>query len=107
MNTLQLISAGAAQALVTRLQERVLALYGYAIGPTFGAVGLMKDKLLAGAPCDVLILTNALIEQLTSSGHLAAGTHHRVTSGQRYLFSRCGQINGRHSLHERTQATRP
>ena len=74
MNTLQLISAGAAQALVTRLQERVLALYGYAIGPTFGAVGLMKDKLLAGAPCDVLILTNALIEQLTSSGHLAAGT---------------------------------
>ena len=74
MNTLQLISAGAAQALVTRVQERFVALHGYAIEPTFGAVGLMKDKLLGGAPCDVLILTDALIAQLTSSGQLAAGT---------------------------------
>ncbi len=74
MNTLQLISAGAAQALVTRFQERFMALHGYAIEPTFGAVGLMKDKLLGGAPCDVLILTDALIAQLTSSGQLAAGT---------------------------------
>ena len=74
MNTLQLISAGAAQALVTRFQERFMALHGYAIEPTFGAVGLMKDKLLGGAPCDVLILTDTLIAQLTSSGQLAAGT---------------------------------
>ena len=74
MNSLQLISAGAAQALVTRFQERFIALHGYAIEPTFGAVGLMKDKLLGGAPCDVLILTDALIAQLTSSGQLAAGT---------------------------------
>ena len=74
MNTLELISAGAAQALVTRFQERFVALHGFAIEPTFGAVGLMKDKLLAGAPCDVLILTDTLIEQLTSSGQLAAGT---------------------------------
>ncbi|MDO9279527.1 MAG: substrate-binding domain-containing protein [Polaromonas sp.] len=74
MNSLQLISAGAAQALVTRFQERFMALHGYAIEPTFGAVGLMKDKLLGGAPCDVLILTDALIAQLTSSGQLAAGT---------------------------------
>jgi molybdate transport system substrate-binding protein len=74
MNTLQLISAGAAQALVTRSQERFKALHGDAIETTFGAVGLMKDKLLGGAPCDVLILTDALIAQLTSSGQLAAGT---------------------------------
>jgi molybdate transport system substrate-binding protein len=74
MNSLPLISAGAAQALVTRSQERFMALHGYAIDPTFGAVGLMKDKLLSGAPCEVLILTDALITQLTSSGQLAAGT---------------------------------
>jgi molybdate transport system substrate-binding protein len=74
MNSLQLISAGAAQALVTRFQERFMTLHGYAIEPTFGAVGLMKDKLLGGAPCDVLILTDALITQLTNSGQLAAGT---------------------------------
>jgi len=74
MNTLQLISAGAAQALVNRSQERFKALHGDVIEPTFGAVGLMKDKLLAGAPCDVLILTDALIAQLTASGQLADGT---------------------------------
>ena len=34
----------------------------------------MKDKLLAGAPCDVMILTDALISQLTADGHLRAGT---------------------------------
>jgi molybdate transport system substrate-binding protein len=78
MNTIQLISAGAAQALVTRFQERFMALRGCAIEPTFGAVGLMKDKLLGGAPCDVLILTDALITQLTSSGQLAAGTAHAL-----------------------------
>ncbi len=74
MNTLHLLSGGAAQALVTRLQDRFLTLQGDAIEATFGAVGMMKDKLLAGAPCDVLILTDALIAQLTTSGQVAAGT---------------------------------
>jgi molybdate transport system substrate-binding protein len=74
MNTLHLLSGGAAQALVTRLQDRFLALHGHAIESTFGAVGMMKDKLLAASPCDVLILTDALIAQLTASGHVAAGT---------------------------------
>ena len=41
---------------------------------TFGAVGLMKQKLMEGAPCDVIILTAALIEQLTVSGHVVAGS---------------------------------
>jgi molybdate transport system substrate-binding protein len=72
--TLHLLSGGAAQALVTRLQERFLALHGDTIDASFGAVGMMKDKLLAGAPCDVLILTDALIAQLTTSGHVVAGT---------------------------------
>jgi molybdate transport system substrate-binding protein len=34
----------------------------------------MRDQLLAGAPCDVLILTAALIAQLESSGHVVAGS---------------------------------
>jgi len=74
MNTLHLLSGGAAQALVTRLQDRFWALHSHTIEASFGAVGMMKDKLLAGAPCDVLILTDTLIEQLTRSGQLAAGT---------------------------------
>jgi molybdate transport system substrate-binding protein len=74
MNPLHLLSAGAAQALATGLQARFLQLHGQAVAPTFGAVGAMKDKLLTGAPCDVLILTDALITELTSSGHLRAGS---------------------------------
>jgi molybdate transport system substrate-binding protein len=73
-NSLHLLSGGAAQALVTRLQDRFLAQHGHAIEPTFGAVGLMKDKLLAGAPCDLLILTDVLIAQLTSCGQVAAAS---------------------------------
>lgn len=71
---LHLLSGGAAQGLVVQLQERFFAEGGCAIDGVFGAVGLMKDRLLAGAPCDVLILTEALIAQLTDSGHVVAGS---------------------------------
>lgn len=72
--TLHLLSGGAAQGLVVQLQERFLAQGGCTIAGTFGAVGFMKDRLLGGTPCDVLILTDALIAQLTASGHVAAGS---------------------------------
>lgn len=74
MKTLNLLSGGAAQGLVGQLQARFQAQSGCAINGTFGAVGMMKDKLLAGAPCDVLILTQALITQLTESGELLVGS---------------------------------
>lgn len=64
---LQLLSGGAAQALVMTLKPRLLAETGAELHGTFGAVGLMQDKLLAGAPCDVLILTQALIEALAEA----------------------------------------
>jgi molybdate transport system substrate-binding protein len=34
----------------------------------------MRDKLLAGAPADLLILTRALIEELTEQRHVMAGS---------------------------------
>lgn len=74
MTSLHLLSGGAAQGLVTQLQDQFQAQSGCAIQGNFGAVGLMKDRLLAGAPCDVVILTQALIEQLTASGHVLAGS---------------------------------
>lgn len=74
MTSLHLLSGGAAQGLVTQLQDQFQAQRGCAIQGNFGAVGLMKDRLLAGAPCDVVILTQALIEQLTTSGHVLAGS---------------------------------
>lgn len=75
---LHLLSGGAAQGLVTRLQDNFKAQNGCSIDSTFGAVGMMKDSLLAGAPCDVIILTDALIAQLTASGELLAGSAHAL-----------------------------
>ena len=71
---LHLLSGGAAQGLVNALRERFQAVSGLGIEGTFGAVGLMQDKLLAGAPCDVVILSEALITQLMASCHVAAGS---------------------------------
>lgn len=74
MKPLHLISGGAAQGLVAQLSKRFAAEQGLLPEGIFGAVGLMKDKLLAGAPCDVIILTAALIDQLEREGHVKPGT---------------------------------
>jgi len=69
-NSLKLLSGGAAQALVGRLASRCTL----PIDGTFGAVGAMRDKLLAGQACDVLILTQALIDELANQGHVRRDT---------------------------------
>jgi len=69
-----LLSAGAAQGLVTGISPQFKVETGCAIAATFGAVGAMRDKLLAGATADLLILTSALIGELTRSGHVRPGS---------------------------------
>ncbi len=44
------------------------------IAGTFGAVGAMKEKLLAGARCDAIILTQALLETLADDGRVLRDT---------------------------------
>lgn len=63
---MNVISAGAAKAVVTA----VAAQAGLELGGAFGAVGAMKDKLLAGEPCDVIVLTRAMIDDLGNSKHV-------------------------------------
>jgi molybdate transport system substrate-binding protein len=74
MDTLHVLSGGAAQGLVTQLQEQFAATQGCKIEGTFGPVGLMREKLLAGEPCDVMILTGEQISQLASQGQMLAGS---------------------------------
>jgi len=74
MKKLHVISGGAAQGLVGQLQQRFAKERGYEIEGTFGAVGAMRDRLLAGEPCDVLILTGELISNLASQGQMVAGS---------------------------------
>ncbi|HSV47959.1 MAG TPA: substrate-binding domain-containing protein [Ramlibacter sp.] len=74
MKKLHILSGGAAQGLVGQLRERFEAQHGYSIEGTFGAVGLMRDKLLASEPCDVMILTGEMISGLASKGQIVANT---------------------------------
>jgi len=70
--TVNILSGGAAQGLLRHLQPAFEAQHGCRIEGTFGAVGLMKDKLLAGAPCDVLMLTETLMRELAGEGRVQA-----------------------------------
>ncbi|HEY0570616.1 MAG TPA: substrate-binding domain-containing protein [Enterovirga sp.] len=70
--TIRLFSGGAAQGLVTALTPAFKAETGYGIDGTFGAVGAMRERLLAGEPADLVILTAALIRNLAADGVVLA-----------------------------------
>ena len=70
MTRLHFVSAGAAQALV----ERVALASGVEVAGSFGAVGAMLEKLDAGAPCDVVILTRKQVDALVAQGRVHAET---------------------------------
>ena len=70
--TLKLLCAGAIKGLVEALRERFLAASGAAIEARFGAVGAMREALLGGAPCDVMIVTEAMLAELRDQGAVAA-----------------------------------
>ena len=78
MTSLHLLSGGAAQGLVRQLQAAFEASGSLKLDATFGAVGAMKQRLLDGAPCDVLILTQALIDGLVQSGQVRAGSDRKL-----------------------------
>jgi len=74
MTTLRLLAGGAVQPLVERVRPAFEAASGAAIDGTFSAVGAMRDKLLAGEPADLVILSRALVEELASGGHVVASS---------------------------------
>ena len=71
---LNLLCAGAAQGLVEALQGGFEAAIGTALSARFGAVGAIKEALLGGAPCDVMVTSAAQLDELVRSGALCAGT---------------------------------
>ena len=77
---LNVLSAGAAKAVVNGVAQDARI----PLGATFGAVGVMKDKLLAGEPCDVIVLTNEMIEELAKTKRIeddSIGLLGRVRTG--------------------------
>ena len=71
---LNILSAGAAQGVVMALAAQLKAETGAEIKGTFGAVGAMRDKLLAGEACDLIVLTQAQIAELAVHGHVLSDT---------------------------------
>jgi molybdate transport system substrate-binding protein len=64
MRSLKILSGGAAQGLVASLAPKFKAMTGLDITGEFGAVGVMADKLRAGTPADIVVLTVAMIAAL-------------------------------------------
>jgi molybdate transport system substrate-binding protein len=68
MNSVNILSGGAAQGLVASFAGDFKARTGFEISGEFGAVGAMADKLRSGAPTDLIILTAALVARLADEG---------------------------------------
>jgi molybdate transport system substrate-binding protein len=67
---LDLLSAGAAKGLVEALQPAFFSTTGAGVSGTFGAVGAIRERLLIGEPCDVLVLTAAMLDDLARDGRI-------------------------------------
>ncbi|HEX2255921.1 MAG TPA: substrate-binding domain-containing protein [Afifellaceae bacterium] len=74
MTEIFLLSGGAAQGLVGSLAPRFQAEHGCTIAGTYGAVGAMRQRLEAGEPADLLILTRAIIDELARDDAVLADT---------------------------------
>ena len=91
MTTLNLLCAGAAQGLVKALQASFLAATGADVATRFGAVGALQEALLAGEPCDVMVVTAAMVEALTADGRLRPGSSAALGRVRTGIAVRSGQ----------------
>ena len=100
---MHVLSGGAAAAVVQGVQSEFEKSTGQRIDGTFSAVGMMRDKLLAGAPCDVIILTQPMVEQLIASGHVVSGSARSLGRVKTGVAVRSGQaqpsVKTRAELH--------
>lgn len=72
--SLNLLSAGAAKGLIEALESRFADQTGQSIEGRYGAIGAMRDQFLAQSPCDIIILSATMIEQLMADGQVLAGS---------------------------------
>lgn len=70
--SLRLLSAGAALGVVNALAAGFRDETGCVLEPTFGAVGAIADKLLAGEAADLIILTRPMLDKLAREGRVRA-----------------------------------
>ena len=98
---MHVLSGGAAAAVVKAVQAEFEKSTGTSIHATFSAVGQMRDQLVGGTACDVIILTKPLIEQLIASGHVVAGSARSLGKVKTGVAVRTGTAHP--SVHTREQ----
>jgi molybdate transport system substrate-binding protein len=70
----KVFSAGAVRAIVTDLAEQFRQETGNTVTFSFGTAGQTRQKLLSGESVDVVILTDAGIDDMIKQGALASGS---------------------------------
>ena len=65
-----LLCAGAVQGIARALQAGFERQSGAALQARYGAVGALKEALLGGEPCDVMVVTDAMVVALQATGDL-------------------------------------
>jgi molybdate transport system substrate-binding protein len=70
----KVFSAGAVRAIVTELAGEFRQETGHTVTLSFGTAGQTRQKLLSGEPVDVVILTDAGIDDMIKQGALVSGS---------------------------------
>lgn len=89
--TLHFLCAGASQGVVKALLPDFEQSHHVTLKGRFGAVGAMKEALMAGEPCDVMVVTDAMIDTLIQSGQLRADSKAALGRVRTGIAVRSGQ----------------
>jgi len=71
---INVLSAGAVRSVVSTVSDTFAKETGNSVKGTFGTVGVVRQKLAAGEPADVIIATDVAIDELARQGAIVPGT---------------------------------
>jgi molybdate transport system substrate-binding protein len=72
--SVNVLSAGAVRAIITELAREFEQETGNRVTLTFGPVGVVRQKLAAGEPADLVILTDVAVDEVARQGRVVAGS---------------------------------
>jgi molybdate transport system substrate-binding protein len=102
---MNILSGGAAAAVVKGVQANFEKDTGCSINSLFSAVGMMRNQLLNGTACDLVILTRPLIQQLIESGHVVAGSAQSLGRVKTGVAVKAGRLHPAVNTREALTAT--
>src|SRR5882672_5316449 len=102
---LHLLCAGAVQGLVKALEPHFVDATGALLRAQYGAVGAMKEALAQGAPCDVMIVTDAMVVALQGEGALSSAPRAPLGTVRTGIAVRRGESLPDVSTHDALKAT--